>query len=477
MLKKYNQKRDFSVTDEPIGKVSKASKKQKKKRIFVIQFHQATTDHYDFRLEFNGVLLSWAVPKGLSNSSKDKRLAVHVEDHPLSYAGFEGEIPKNQYGAGLVEIFDKGFYEPLTSFRNGLKNGKLEFILHGEKFSGEWHLVRMDEKNWLIIKSKNGVSTPSVRKSVKPNPFKTVSPMLALLSTKIPSQDYLFEIKYDGYRILTFAEKQKITLKTRNNVDYTSKFQEIEKSLTKLCKNHTAVLDGEVVSFDENGRSNFSLLQEQIKHNGDNLSYVIFDILALDGKDLRDLPLLERKEILKKFMKICPQNLIFSSFVIGKGKQSFNLAKKNGLEGIVAKRTNSAYKSARTDDWLKIKCYNRQEFVIGGFTTTSKNKNMSAILLGYYDKDKLVYVGKVGTGFDDNSRKELRQMFNKIVAKNSPFVSFPNTKDDVHFVKPKLVCEVQFAELTKDGVLRQPSFIELRTDKKPKQIFLEKNYD
>ena len=471
-LSKYNKKRNFKNTPEPKGKPNKS---KSKKSIFVIQFHQASHDHYDFRLEYNGVLLSWAVPKGLSTKTADKRLAVHVEDHPLSYANFEGEIPANQYGTGLVQIFDSGTYEPLNDFKSGFKKGKLTFILHGSKYKGEWHLIKMDDKNWIILKSKNDkAKSVELSKKIKANPFKKVDAMLALLTDKIPTgKDWLFEIKYDGYRIISFVENKKVKLKTRNNTDYTSKFNSISKSLAKLCKNHSVILDGELVAFDESGRSDFSLLQSEIKNNESNLTYVVFDILALDGQDLRDTPLIKRKEILQNFMKICPKNIIFSSFVISKGKQSFNLAKKNNLEGIIAKRLNSIYSGTRNGDWLKIKCYQRQEFVIAGYTTTAKNKKLSAILLGYYSNNNLIYIGKAGTGFTDKDRAELNKKFESLIVKKCPFSQIPKLNNNITWLKPKLVCEVQFAEITPDNSLRQPSFIALRTDKKPSQVVLE----
>lgn len=486
MLKQYNNKRNFKKTPEPKAKLKKRCNKN---LIFVIQFHQASHDHYDFRLEYNGVLLSWAIPKGLPDSTRQKRLAVHVENHPLDYANFEGEIPSNQYGAGLVEIFDKGTYEPINNFKTGLKQGKLTFILHGTKFNGEFHLIKIDEKNWLILKLKNNITKPqtsskinkNIQKNSKnsskisKNPFKKLNPMLATLTDTIPnSKDYLFEIKYDGYRIISFLESGKVKLKTRNNKDYTKKFPEISKSLSKLCKMHSAVLDGEVVAFDETGKSNFSLLQDALTHKNIALTYVIFDILALDGKDLKNCPLIERKEILKKLMKICPSNLIFSNFVIGKGKQIFNFAKKHNLEGVMAKNVNSLYKSTRSNDWLKIKCVHRQEFVIVGYSTTQKNKKMSAILVGYYKNKKLIYAGKVGTGFTEIKRDELHKKFQKFVQQKCPLDKELILKNqNIVWLKPKLVCEIKFAELTKDNLLRQPSFVDLRIDKKPQQVCLE----
>ncbi len=494
-LKKYNEKRDFNITSEPSGK---SKSKKSKKLNFVIQYHQARAKHYDFRLEHKGVMISFAVPKGLSTNPKDKRLAVHVEDHPLDYQYFEGVIPKGQYGAGTVEIFDKGTYEPLNSFTKGLKDGKLLFFLNGEKYVGAWTLVRMDEKNWLVIKEKDEFVNAKVKmknsaktsknskndskytkktpkkasKSVK-NPFSKVDVELAKLTNEVPKgKDWLFEIKYDGYRIIAFIENGKVKLKTRNNTDYTQKFSTITQEIKDNFLSKTMVLDGEVVSFDSKGRTDFGLLQQNIKACNGNLSYVIFDILALDGKDLRDTPLIDRKQILSEQLKNT-KDLIFSEYVLGKGTQSFNLAKKLNLEGIVAKKVDSFYTGTRNGDWIKIKCYNRQEFVIGGFTTTEKNKKLSAILVGYYDNKNLSFVGKVGTGFTQTLREELNKILSKIIVKKSPFSDDNIKEKNITFVRPKYVAEIQYQELTKDGHLRQPSFLGLREDKKPNQVVLE----
>ena len=341
-LKEYNTKRNFNNTSEPKGKVTKNKNNILK---FVIQYHQARAKHYDFRLEWRGVLLSWAVPKGLSLNPKDKRLAVMVEDHPLDYITFEGIIPKGNYGAGSVEIFDKGYYLPSYSVNTGLKKGHISFTLFGDKFKGDWELVKMDEKNWLIIKSddefaviKNESANSKKTKTSIKLPFKECDVQLATLSKNIPKgKNWLFEIKYDGYRILSFVENGKARLVTRNNKDYTKKFDEIVKSLANISQDNF-VLDGEIVCFDENGRSDFGLLQNNIKFNKGGFYYVVFDILALNGKDLRDKPLNDRKEILEKVLTKQPFNIIYSSFVIGKGSESFNIAKKMNLEGIVAKK-------------------------------------------------------------------------------------------------------------------------------------------
>lgn len=462
-LNEYNKKRNFNETKEPKGKTSKT-----KQNRFVIQYHEARAKHYDFRLEYNGVLLSWAVPKGLPNNEKQKRLAVHVEDHPVDYITFEGTIPKGEYGAGTVEIFDKGTYVQINDFKKGLKESKLKFYLQGEKLQGVWTLIKKDEKNWFIIKCKDEYLLEA--KNLNKNPFDKVDVELALLSSVIPKgNDWLFEIKYDGYRIVAFIEPKKVVLKTRNSNDYTTKFTSISDSLKKHFK-ISAILDGEVVVFDKDGKSDFSSLQQSIKSTKEDFAYVIFDILALNGQDLRDLPLIKRKELLKEVLKNAPTNLMYSEHIIGHGKECFNLAKKKGLEGIVAKNINSKYKAARIGDWLKIKCYLRQEFVVCGYTTSSNNKLLSSIVVGYYDGKKLINAGKVGTGFTEKQKEELNSLFKKLITKKE---TISNAPKGTIFLKPKLVAEIQFAELTKDRVLRQPSFIGLREDKDAKQVVLE----
>ena len=474
-LIKYKQKRDFSVTKEP--NVNKKSNKNEK--IYVIQFHQARKDHFDFRLEFNGMLVSWAVPKGLPTNSKDKRLAVKVEDHPLSYANFEGIIPPKQYGAGKVEIWDKGTYTANSSIRKGLKNGKISINLFGNKLKGSWALVRMENDNWLAIKEENKIDYPQNKKTKsidkpKKMPFKKVDVELCTLQETIPTgEEWLFEIKYDGYRVVSFLNNDKVQMFTRSHIDYTAKFPTLAESLLKYFKNHQVVLDGEVVCFDKTGKSDFGMLQNAIKENDTNMSYVVFDILEYDGKDLRDLELIERKNLLSKLFNQASDNLVLSQYVINKGKQCYNFAKKKNLEGIVAKKINSKYIGKRTMDWLKIKCYFRQEFVIVGYTKTSKNKKLSAVLVGYFKDNKFIYIGKVGTGFTEKTRSDLSKKFEKIITKKSPVTNTEHVENGVIWLKPKLVAEIQFAEVTKDQLLRQASFVGLREDKKPQEVNLE----
>ena len=464
-LKEYHKKRNFKTTNEPKGKIEKCEEHK-----FVVQYHEARAKHYDFRLEHNGVLLSWAVPKGLSKNPKDKRLAVHVEDHPLDYVDFEGIIPQGNYGAGTVEIFDNGTYVPLEDFEKGLKKVHIKFFLNGTKLKGGYSLIKFKENNWFIIKIEDEFAGVEKKKNKK-IPFKNTPVQLATLTDNIPiGKDWIFEIKYDGYRIISFVENGKVKMLTRNNIDYTKKFNDIAQTLKKIDQN-SFVVDGEIVAFDKNGKSDFGLLQESIKKGNSSLYYCIFDLLSLNGEDLRNLPLIERKAKLERLLFKTENNLIYSSHV-DNGKETFDFAKKNNLEGIIAKKKNSLYAGKRTDDWLKIKCYARQEFVIAGYTTSDKNTVLSALLLGYYKNKKLVYAGKVGTGFDEKDRKDLVDAFQSSIAKDCPFTDKIKVNNAV-WLKAKFVAEIQFAEFTKDNLLRQPSFVGLRPDKKAKDVILE----
>ncbi len=465
-LKEYNNKRNFSSTSEPKGKIKKSKR-------FVIQYHEARANHYDFRLEHKGVLISFAVPKGLSLNPKVKRLAVKVEDHPLDYIYFEGIIPKGNYGAGTVEIYDKGHYEINEDMDEALEKGFIKIELKGEKIKGFFSLVKTDDKNWLIIKNKDEYSIAKTKKETSKLPFKKVNVQLATLSKDLPKgKGWIYEIKYDGYRMIVIKENKKVKILSRNNIDYTSKFKKICESIKSIDDNF--IIDGEIVSFDENGRSDFKLLQENLKNKNNEFYYVIFDLLAINNNDLRTLPLIKRKEKLKRLLYECESNLIYSKHV-DKGLESFKFAKENNLEGIIAKKKDAPYIEKRSSDWLKIKCYLRQEFIIVGFITTEKNKMLSALVLGYYDSNKqLKYVGKVGTGFNEKQRSELNEKFNKIRRKTSPLKEEVNLKN-INWLTPKYVCEIKFAEFTKDKLLRQPSFISLRNDKNPKEVILEFN--
>ena len=467
-LSEYNKKRNFKNTSEPKG----IKKNSKKELIFVIQYHRARAIHYDFRLEFNNVLLSFAVPKGLSFDPKTKRLAVHVEDHPLDYASFEGIIPKGNYGAGTVEIYDNGTYIPLNDFKTGLKQGHLKFVLNGKKYNGVWSLVRTDNSNWIIVKGNDNFARKEEDLKIKHNPFNSCEVMLATIKDKVPKgKDWIFEIKYDGYRMLAFYDNKKVKLVSRNNTDYTLKFKKICESIKKI-KCDCFVLDGEVVCFDENGKTDFSLLQSNIKSKIDNMCYVVFDLLSVNGEDIRLLPLSERKKKLELLLSKTESNIIFSKHILGNGNECFDFAKKHELEGVIAKKVNSHYIGKRSEDWLKIKCYHRQEFVICGYTTSQQNPDLSSLILGYYKNNALTFVGKVGTGFNQKNKDELLKIFKKNKTSKCPFAILPTIKN-INWLKPVYVAEIKFANLTKDSLLRQPSFVGLRKDKNAKQVFLE----
>jgi len=393
-LGEYKQKRNFDKTLEPEGGTAESGGQLK----FAVQHHIARKDHYDFRLEWNGALLSWAVPKGPSFNPRDKRLAVQVEDHPLEYRNFEGTIPKGEYGGGVVMLWDEGTWAPYGNVEEGLEKGSLKFALNGRRLKGKWALVRLKAKpgdtkdNWLLLKEKDeyaltgdGISeyTTSIRtgrtmdeiekgeaEKVSKNPFDKVDVQLAKLVDTVPEgDDWLFEMKYDGYRIIAIVEGNNVRLMTRNGNDYTSRFGSIASSLLDLAGGRAMVLDGEMAVIDESGKTDFQALQNYIKNpQNQNLTYIIFDLLALDGNDLRGQPLIQRKNALLDLMTDAPKNLYYSRHVAGNGKESFDAACKLGMEGIVGKKAGSVYSGTRNGDWIKLKCDKRQEFVIGGFS-------------------------------------------------------------------------------------------------------------
>lgn len=504
-LEEYKQKRDFEKTLEPEGELKDT---QSDRLSFVVQHHIARRDHYDFRLEWNGVLLSWAVPKGPSYNPQDKRLAIHVEDHPLDYKDFEGTIPKGQYGGGTVMLWDQGYWEPLyDNVDQGLKDGTLKFRLNGSRLKGNWALVRLktDEKdnkeNWILLKEKDeyaqdsdGISSYQTSiatgrtmdqiknnedANFKKNPFDKADVQLAKLVDTIPkSDDWLFELKYDGYRIMAFVEENNVRLITRNGKDFSKQFFEIASSISTWAAGRAMVLDGEVVVIDEKGKTDFQALQNYMKARRENkLTYIVFDILALDGNDLRDKKLIDRKEILQTLMQDAPNNLYYSKHVKGNGDQSFSAACRLGMEGIVGKKADSVYSGARNGDWIKIKCGKRQEFVIGGYAVSGKKSSgISSVLLGVYNGNDLVYTGRAGTGFSEKDRLELEKKFDKYKQENPDFIKPPKKRKDekIIWLKPHFVAEVSFAEWTEENQLRQASFKGLRSDKNPKDVVMEK---
>jgi len=538
-LQLYNQKRDFSQTPEPAGK-GKASSKVLR---FVVQKHDASALHYDFRLQLQGVLKSWAVPKGPSLNPADKRLAMQVEDHPFSYRTFEGTIPEGSYGAGTVMVWDEGTYElyggeDLSTKKQeekllqDLVAGSLKIVLHGQKLKGAFTLFQLKKnkegRQWLLVKKKddwatedevteqntsvlsgktlaqlateNGTTLGHSEAPIKAAPKgKTASkksavkkekgglesggkkakmptdikPMLATLVDKpFNSKDWIFEIKWDGYRALTYCNKEDVDLISRNKKPFKDKYGPVKKALQQLQLN--AVLDGEIVAVDENGLANFQLLQNW-QNNAAALQYFVFDILWLEGKDLTQLPLVERKSLLRRLLPEDDAIVRYSDEVEEKGIPFFDAAMKQGLEGVMAKRKQSVYKAdSRTEDWVKIKSVRRQEVVIGGFTQPRNSRQyFGALLLGVYQGKELIYSGHTGSGFTKQSLKSIYNELQPLVVDKCPFQKCPKGNMPVTWVKPQLVCEIKFTEWTKDLIARHPIFMGLRQDKKAKEVTIE----
>src|ERR687888_77753 len=394
-LGEYRRKRDPKKTPEPFG-----AKKRGKEPIFVVQRHDARRLHYDFRLEREGALASWAVPKGVPLEPGQQHLAVHVEDHPLEYATFEGEIPKGEYGAGTVEIWDNGTYELVEE----KKDGGLTVRLHGNRLEGTWALVPAklsgDPKNWLIIRKRDErVSTPAKRAEYRP--------MLATLASELPTTEgWVFEVKWDGFRAIARVSSGEATLTSRNGNDLTGRFANVAKELPKALKGPDAVLDGEVCALDEQGRSSFSAMQQG--KPGTPIVYYVFDVLEVEGKPLLAWPLTERRERLDKLLDRRSRTIRLSE-TFDDGQALLEAAREQGVEGVIAKRTDSRYaEGKRTRDWLKVKTHGRQEFVVAGYTKGQGRRagRFGSPVLAVSRDDELVYVGNCGTGFtqDENDR-------------------------------------------------------------------------
>jgi len=510
-LRKYFSKRRFDRTPEPKGQVKKAASKQLR---FVVQEHHASQLHYDFRLELDGVLKSWAVPKGPSMDPKVHHLAVHVEDHPYEYRNFEGVIPKGSYGAGKVIIWDEGWYEPraetinpVATLRKEYKKGHLTFVVHGTKLNGEFALIKMHTANqnedaWLLVKkgdeyattadvTKKDASVKSGKKvddvgepdtgtavDLKEYPKVTdpwhVKPMLCtLVDQPFSGEEWLFEIKWDGYRAIASKKGRQTALYSRNDLDFSEHYPPIFEAVQAL--EHDVILDGEIVVIDEKGRSHFELLQGWRHDPQGTLAYYVFDILWYQGRDLREMPLIERKQLLKSLLA-GNKVIRYSDHVAGDGEGLFKQIQAQGMEGIVAKKARSAYReNNRGESWLKIKTHLRQEVVIGGFTEPrGGRKYLGSLLVGVYEDDNFVYVGHSGGGIPDNQRKQLRERLEKLERKSSPFKTEPKPNAPVHWVRPEVVCEMSFTEWTPDGSMRHPAFEGLRTDKKPRAVHKEK---
>jgi bifunctional non-homologous end joining protein LigD len=512
-LDAYRKKRDPERTPEPFGGGRIASE-----RLFVVHKHAARNLHYDLRLEMDGVLKSWAVPKGPSVRPEDKRLAVHVEDHPIEYGDFEGVIPPGNYGAGAVIVWDRGWYRPVKEGDplEQLAKGKLEFELFGFKLRGRWTLARMGgkEKEWLLLKKADAATSenqlterypqsvisgltveetrdiPAKRAALRLRlqdlkaPRRNVSPqsqplMLATLAEHpFSGKEWLFEVKYDGVRVLASRRGETVELYGRSGQVITARYPDLVGALRALPVEEF-LIDGEIVAFDETGKPSFQRLQARMNLTNPReiqsamtvipVVGIFFDCLALDGHDLRGLPLVDRKECLR--LLVPPLGLVrYGDHVIEHGEAFFEVASAEQLEGIVGKKVKSLYVSGRSREWIKVKCLRRQEFVIGGYTDPQGGRShFGALHIGIYDGPRLVYVSKVGTGFDEASLKEIWQALQPLGRPTSPFEIGAPTGRGHHWVEPKLVCEVRFTDWTKDGGVRHPVFLGLRPDKRPEE--------
>ena len=530
-LADYNLKRDFQKTREPAGTVGKGSGNR-----FIVQKHAATRLHYDFRLELDGVLKSWAVTKGPSLNPDDKRLAVRTEDHPLSYAGFEGSIPKEEYGGGTVMLWDKGSWAPVKGKSAAdLEKGHLHFILDGERMKGEWLLVRMRKKpgekreNWLLRKIDDGFAGGSddlvsgVLTSVetgrsmaeiaaqeggeislqgkkgeafdkamqkaahnkeqhaksgghnsKPTKHslpKFRKPQLATLVDQVPAgNEWLHEIKYDGYRCLLAVTADKARIYTRSGKDWTDKFRGIAEAATNLISG-SALIDGEIVALDGKGNPDFSNLQKALKEGTGKLTLFAFDLLERNGEDLTALTNVERKERLNAVLADGNSSILFADHLIGAGEKLLDAMCKAGQEGIISKRADAPYRGRRSKSWLKIKCTRRQEFVVIGWRRSDKKaRPFASLLLAQNEGDRLVYKGRVGTGFTEDVMEELAGKMSRLARKTPP-AEVPKAEGrDAHWITPKLVAEIAFAEFTGDGRVRHGSFLGLREDKDARKV-------
>lgn len=465
-LEKYRLKRDFEKTPEPGG-----GSALKDGHSFVVQEHHARSHHYDFRLEMDGVLVSWAVPKGIPENFSDKRLAVHVEDHPLEYGEFEGTIPKGNYGAGKVSIWDRGTWLPKgKNWKKEFSKGKLKLSLQGEKLIGGFILVRMgEEPNWLLRKIDEDEDRAASDTPEEEAEF--IAPQLARPVASVPSGDqWVHELKFDGYRLIAVRRNKNVRLYTRNQLDWTHRFERLAEAITKL-PGKDLVLDGEAVVFDKKGRSSFGMLQESLQQGkGEGVCFVVFDILNHDGRNLRALPLSQRMEKLASIVKSEKGTIRRSkAWPSREGSELFKQACKNGLEGIISKKANGRYSPGSRKDWVKSKCRARQEFLICGYTEPKGSlEGFGAILLGSIENGKLVPRGKVGTGFTEKGRLQLLKKFQSLRVKKPHF-----RMNGVTWLKPHLVAEIEFAEITRDGSIRQGSFLGLREDKEAKDIHID----
>ncbi|MEH3045624.1 DNA ligase D [Sphingomonas adhaesiva] len=530
-LAPYNAKRDFTRTAEPAGTLAPGHGNS-----FMVQKHDATRLHWDFRLEIGGVLKSWAVTRGPSLDPDEKRLAVRTEDHPLSYATFEGTIPAGEYGGGTVMLWDRGTWAPIAGkSAKDLEKGHLHFVLDGERMKGEWLLIRLKPRgkekreNWLLRKIDDaqaggtdtltetaltsvatgrtmqeierndpplagegdrrakrgggGVARPasgdtppppaSGRRSPSPSgggipPFQP--PQLCTLVDSVPTgSDWIHEVKYDGYRALVATGGGKARVFTRSGLDWSDTFAGIAEAASALPP---ALIDGEIVAFKD-GRPDFSTLKGAISAGGE-MTFFAFDLLSLEGEDLRALPNVQRKERLRGLLAGADPHLHFAEHVAGAGERLFEAMCREGYEGIVSKKADAPYRGQRTQAWLKIKCTRRQEFVIVGWLPSDKNRGLRSLLLGVYEDGRLRYAGKVGTGFSTDTLHDLRTRLDRLARKTATVEAPRAAVRGAHWVTPRLVAEIAFTETTPDGVLRHPSFLGLRGDKPAKEVVIER---
>lgn len=516
-LQEYQRKRDFAATPEPSGRRSRGKGHALQ---FCIQKHDASHLHYDFRLELDGTLKSWAIPKGPSLDPKVKRLAVHVEDHPLDYASFEGNIPEGHYGAGDVIVWDRGVWIPEGDADQGYAKGHLRFELQGEKLGGRWNLFRTrlagKKEQWMLVKSADAQardesdydiledrpdsvlserSLPSARPVASPAAKKrpsrasapkkapkaalpdSLKPQLATLMDTPPEGDWNYEIKFDGYRILARIEDGEVRLFTRNGHDWTAKMPRQVAALKKL-KLKSAWLDGEMVVADENGVADFQALQNAFDTEHDEkIVYYLFDLPWLDGHDLRQLPLQERRAALEKLLADPPPVLRYSATFAEPVQSLLDSACRLDLEGLIGKRQDSVYVERRSSDWIKLKCNKRQEFVIVGYTDPKGSRSaFGALLLGLHDGEQLRYAGKVGTGFSTDTLTTLLKQLEPLEIPRPALDKPPAGAEarGVHWLEPRLLAEVSFAQMTRDGIVRHAVFHGLRNDKPASAIHLER---
>jgi bifunctional non-homologous end joining protein LigD len=537
-LEEYKRKRQFDRTPEPSGEPEQAQKRTRLPKpnlglevrpaseygdVFVVQKHSATRLHYDFRLAIDGTLKSWAVPKGPSQNSADKRLAVQTEDHPLEYGGFEGKIPEGNYGAGTVMVWDRGTFLPegRDSALKQLERGEIKFSLNGEKLKGSFVLVKLkhSEKGneWLMIKHKDAAEDthwdieqhdgsvltgrtlqeikeelppkreasplqPGELEGAKKGPMPSrLEPMLTTIGERpFSSTDWLFEIKWDGVRALSWIDEGKLTMRSRLGREITSHYPELGM-LPDAFTVKQAIVDGEIVTLDERGLSSFERLQERMHVSAPprNLIesvpvvYYLFDLLYCDGYDLRGAPLLLRKQLLQRLLHTS-ERFRYADHQLEKGKELFELAKESGLEGIVGKRINSRYASGRSPNWMKFRVVQNVDAVIGGWTAARTTAiPFGSLLLGLYRGKKLQFVGHVGSGFDGKKLQELAEKLQKLQMAKCPFETVPEANETPSWVKPELVARVKFSGWTHDQVLRHPVFLGLRDDVKPEECRLD----